>query len=84
MQTLKQKKRMGAKDRLEAQLLSGVKATKEGPLPLTEGDKVRIEKELKILQDRLAGRKKGGKVTVAGKPEAPKDKYFLDLFYQRE
>lgn len=42
--------------RLE-QLLSGVKTTKTGPEPLTDPNKVRIANELKILQDRLSGRK---------------------------
>lgn len=46
MSTEKQKRRKGAKDRLEAQLLSGVKRTKEGDVPLTESDVERMKAEI--------------------------------------
>lgn len=39
--------------RLSAQLLSGIKNSKEGEIPLTDLDKKRIEKELVTLKNRI-------------------------------
>lgn len=55
---MKQERRDSASKRLEAQLLSGVKMTKEGEKPLEDADIKRIKKEQAILKDRLAGVKK--------------------------
>ena len=60
-------RRKGAIDRLEAQLLSGIKPQKNleamyvlaktnglhGYLPLSESDKIRIQKEISILKSRI-------------------------------
>ena len=39
--------------RLEAQLKSGVKSTKDGNISLTDGDTKRINKEINTLKERL-------------------------------
>lgn len=50
-QVVERRKRVIA--RLEAQLKSNTKNTKEGVLPLTDKDVTRIKKEIEILSDRL-------------------------------
>lgn len=82
MSTEKQKRRKGAKDRLEAQLLSGVKRTKEGDVPLTESDVKRIKAEIQSLSDYLSGKKKTSKATNQPdqKDAKPKEKWFIDIY----
>lgn len=48
-------RRIRARDRLEKQLASGVKTSKESgePVPLTQSDINRIQKELDILKSRI-------------------------------
>lgn len=46
-------RRLGALVRLEAQLESGVKNSKEGEIPLSEKDIKRINKEISILKERV-------------------------------
>ena len=46
-------RRKGVLLRLEAQLKSGVKNTKEGEVPLTDQDIKRINKEMQTLKERL-------------------------------
>lgn len=48
-----QNRRKGAIKRLEAQLDSRVKNTREGILPLTDKDIERINKDLEILKKRI-------------------------------
>ena len=47
---MKQERRDSASKRLEAQLLSGVKMTKEGEKPLEDADIKRIKKEQAIFE----------------------------------
>lgn len=79
MKTLKQR-REGVKERLESQLLSGVKQTKEGEKPLEDTDTQRIKREISLLGDRIAGKKKAVKVVKVGEVEEKKDKWFIDIF----
>jgi hypothetical protein len=46
-------RRIGALDRLNLQLASKVKTTKDGDVPLTESDTKRIKKEIGILESRI-------------------------------
>ena len=46
-------RRRGVIERLQAQLKSGMKNTKNGPVELTDGDRNRINKELETLKDRV-------------------------------
>jgi hypothetical protein len=46
-------RRLRAMHRLEKQLKSGVKPSKDGVIPLTETDIKRIQKEIKILSERV-------------------------------
>lgn len=51
---MKQKRQRGALERLEAQLKKGTKRNRENErVKLTDSDKKRIEKEIKILKKRL-------------------------------
>ena len=49
----KRNRRLRAKERFEAQLVSKVKNTKDGPVPLDEADIKRINKEIDIIKSRL-------------------------------
>lgn len=82
MSTEKQKRRKGAKDRLEAQLLSGVKRTKEGDVALSESDVKRIKAEIASLSDYLSGKKKTSKTVNQTDPKdnKPKEKWFIDIY----
>jgi len=46
-------RRSRAMEQLTLQLKSSVKNTKEGPIPLSEKDEKRINKEIEILRMRL-------------------------------
>lgn len=48
-----QQRRRNALKRLQNQLDSGVKTTKDGQVPLTDKNVKRIEKEIKTLIERL-------------------------------
>lgn len=53
MNTKKQERRERTLTRLESQLSSGVKNTKEGTLPLDDNDRKRINQEIKTLKSRI-------------------------------
>lgn len=53
MSVPKRTRRASALKRLEAQLASGKKNTKEGLVDLTEQDKARIQREINILTSRV-------------------------------
>lgn len=78
---MKQQRREGVLKRLKKQLVGGVKVVKDVEIPLEPRDKERIKKEISILNDRLAGKKKGVKELPKGAaPEAPKQKWFIDIY----
>lgn len=77
----KEKRQSSVKDRLEKQLASGTKMTKEGEVPLEDKDKTRIKKELEIVKARLSGEKKKRATKVEGQSKDSKgDKWFIDIF----
>ena len=53
MNTKKRLRNKSALERLKAQLKSGVKNTKLGEIPLTDSDKIRINKEINTLEKRI-------------------------------
>ncbi len=79
---MKQKeiRQVEVKNRLEKQLLSNSKVTKEGIVILEPKDAVRIEKEIETLKSRLAGEKKRKVVTTGPQKEAIGDKWFIDVY----
>lgn len=81
MNTKLEKRREVTLEMLKKQLVSGVKETKEGTIPLLVSDKERIKKEIAILNDRLAGKKKVKKMSVNAEGVLVKegDKYYLDI-----
>ena len=50
---MKRTKREGALERLQSQIKTGMKNTKEGPVELTDKDVKRINKEIEILKIKL-------------------------------
>jgi hypothetical protein len=77
MDTKKQARRERAKERLTAQLASGVKTTKEGTQPLTDQDRKRIKKELEVLA--TDGKKKKPTPGKDGREEK-QEKWFIDIY----
>lgn len=49
----KVKRQENAKSRLESQLTSGVKTTKDGSIPLSDKDRDRMKKEISTLEVRI-------------------------------
>lgn len=82
MDTKKQGRRATSLERLEAQLLSGVKTKKQGedPIPLSDEDKIRIKKEIATIKERLAGNKKVKKSpTQVVENTSQKEKWVIDI-----
>lgn len=75
--TLKQARRKSAKERLEAQLVSGVKQVKDVKEPLTEKDITRIKNEIKVL----SGDGKKPKVDKKGEIIETKERWFIDIYH---